>query len=226
VLASLLPGIRELRAPLAAGYVWILGLWLGFGHHLPSRAAARGGWADVYELATWAGKPVALAAITFAAYLIGTFSLAATKLVIQAGNIIHRTRLSPASPGHRRAHLIEKEMTNVVISRLSARFAEDQAFRDRLLRHLQEIRERAGQEAADPDHGYLWFPLEEAEPDTLVADAIRDLPGRWSLLEALVNTRKYVDDGAEDLRHLVDGSSDARQRSMPSSSRARPSIGS
>jgi hypothetical protein len=30
VLASLLPGVRELRAPLAAGYLWLMSGWLAW----------------------------------------------------------------------------------------------------------------------------------------------------------------------------------------------------
>src|SRR5688572_24765299 len=40
MLASVLPGVRELRAPLAAGYLWLLFVWLVWGDDLPTKAEA------------------------------------------------------------------------------------------------------------------------------------------------------------------------------------------
>jgi hypothetical protein len=31
MLSSILPGLRDVRVPLTAGYLWLLGLWLLFG---------------------------------------------------------------------------------------------------------------------------------------------------------------------------------------------------
>jgi hypothetical protein len=36
MLASLLPGLRDLRAPLAAGYLWLAAGWLYFAPLLPA----------------------------------------------------------------------------------------------------------------------------------------------------------------------------------------------
>ncbi|MFC3455111.1 hypothetical protein [Amycolatopsis speibonae] len=67
MLSSLLPGLRELRAPIASGYVWLLGLWLAFRPGLPPAAQASGVYKDVLDLGTWAGKAAIFAAVTFAA---------------------------------------------------------------------------------------------------------------------------------------------------------------
>jgi hypothetical protein len=71
MLASLLPGIRELRAPLAAGYVWLLGLWLSLRAMSVSADYSTGIYRYMVDLANWAGKPVVFAASAFVAYLIG-----------------------------------------------------------------------------------------------------------------------------------------------------------
>jgi hypothetical protein len=42
VLSSLLPGLRELRAPLSAGYLWLLVLWIAFDPLIPSEDDAGG----------------------------------------------------------------------------------------------------------------------------------------------------------------------------------------
>src|SRR5688500_9162183 len=119
MLTSLLPGLRELRAPLVAGYVWVVGLWFAFGHLFPAAAQATGGWAEVNRIAGWAGRPGILAAVSLAAYLLGIFSVAMTKLVVRIGNLIHRTKLSPLSPGHWRSQQINSQLTDVVLTRLS-----------------------------------------------------------------------------------------------------------
>ena len=42
MLSNLLPGIREVRAPLAAGYLWLLAAWLVWGDHLLTAEDIRG----------------------------------------------------------------------------------------------------------------------------------------------------------------------------------------
>jgi hypothetical protein len=76
MLTSLLPGIRELRAPLAAGYLWLAALWVLFAHDVPARPDAEGPWADAYRFVDAASVFGLAAAISFAAYLIGTLSVA------------------------------------------------------------------------------------------------------------------------------------------------------
>jgi hypothetical protein len=41
MLTSLLPGLRELRAPLAAGYLWLLLFWLVLGDELPTSSESK-----------------------------------------------------------------------------------------------------------------------------------------------------------------------------------------
>lgn len=71
MLANLLPGIRDVRAPLSAGCIWLLTLWLLSEDRVPTRQRARGVWASLYRLGTWIGPTGVLAAGTFLAYLIG-----------------------------------------------------------------------------------------------------------------------------------------------------------
>lgn len=81
-MANLLPGLRELRGPLAAGYVWLVVAWLLFGRQLPARADAHGVLADVYDLAGWLGRPALLVIASFAAYLVGTLSSTLSHMAI------------------------------------------------------------------------------------------------------------------------------------------------
>jgi hypothetical protein len=69
MLASLLPGLRELRAPLAAGYTWIFGLWILLHDLNVGSGPLRAFRDDIVQLANWAGKPILVTAATFAAYI-------------------------------------------------------------------------------------------------------------------------------------------------------------
>ncbi|MEH0543979.1 hypothetical protein QA802_13055 [Streptomyces sp. B21-105] len=82
MLTSLLPGMRNLRAPLAAGSLWLMALWLAIGRELPKPDSASGVLADLYDAADWAGKPAVFAALAFAAYLLGAISTAGVALAI------------------------------------------------------------------------------------------------------------------------------------------------
>lgn len=82
VLASLLPGLREIRAPLAAGYLWLAFAWLLAREHLPAAANATGLLDDVYALAALVGTTACLAAVSFVAYLVGALSGTMTELIL------------------------------------------------------------------------------------------------------------------------------------------------
>jgi len=72
MLTNLLPGLRDLRAPLAAGYLWLAGFWLLVVNAVPARSAATGVLAHIYTLASALGRGTVLVAISFVAYLIGS----------------------------------------------------------------------------------------------------------------------------------------------------------
>lgn len=73
MLASLLPGLREVRTPLAAGYLWLLNLWLVFRDRLPMKAPNQGLVVPgLFELGNLLGMTTILAGVSFAAYLLGS----------------------------------------------------------------------------------------------------------------------------------------------------------
>jgi hypothetical protein len=72
LLLNLLPGLRELRAPLAAGYVWLASVGILFGRVIPHERPARGLLADIWSLADIVGSAAILAAVTFVAFLVGS----------------------------------------------------------------------------------------------------------------------------------------------------------
>ena len=71
-LANLLPGLRELRAPLAAGYIALLAAFLFAGGEFTTQDQATDGPLKAFfDVSDAIGKAGALAALTFIAYIVG-----------------------------------------------------------------------------------------------------------------------------------------------------------
>ncbi len=73
-LANLLPGIRDLRAPLAAGYIWLLGLWLAIESEVPGESDANGLLDSVYRLGDGLSAIGLGVVASFVAYVLGSLS--------------------------------------------------------------------------------------------------------------------------------------------------------
>jgi hypothetical protein len=75
ILASALPGFRDLRAPLIAGYLWLLFVWLLIDPELPPPADHGNGFVDtLIDLGDVVGTVGIAVAVSVAAYLIGAIS--------------------------------------------------------------------------------------------------------------------------------------------------------
>ena len=75
MLTSLLPGLRDLRAPLAAGFVWLVALWFVFEPHWDREASADGIVGSANRLMSTVNVLGQGLVLSFAAYLIGSFSV-------------------------------------------------------------------------------------------------------------------------------------------------------
>jgi hypothetical protein len=81
VLANILPGIREIRAPLVAGYLWLATGWILIGG--PTSAASASGLGRALSaLARVGGRGGVLAALSLGAYLVGVLSVAVTNAIV------------------------------------------------------------------------------------------------------------------------------------------------
>jgi hypothetical protein len=69
---NLLPGVRELRTPLACGYVWLLSLWLLFHERISTRSGAAGVYKMLLQTSDFLGKGPTIAALSFAAFILGS----------------------------------------------------------------------------------------------------------------------------------------------------------
>ena len=77
MLASLLPGLRDVRGPLASGYTWLFTLWLVFGDEIPDkRPSGDGLTARLFDLEAKLGSGAVLVTLSFLAYVLGSLLFA------------------------------------------------------------------------------------------------------------------------------------------------------
>ncbi|ADI04389.1 hypothetical protein SBI_01268 [Streptomyces bingchenggensis BCW-1] len=60
VFASLLPGFRELRTPLAAGYLYLLSLFLFVADHIPTKSEVQAPLDRLYDIASSSNSDMSL----------------------------------------------------------------------------------------------------------------------------------------------------------------------
>lgn len=75
MLASLLPGLRDVRVPLTVGYLWLLNAWLWFSGCLPENPPKSGLAGRAVDLGELVGPAGVLAAVSFGAYVVGALLL-------------------------------------------------------------------------------------------------------------------------------------------------------
>jgi hypothetical protein len=74
MLLNLLPGLRELRAPLLAGYTWLMASYIAFEPSVSSKTAQTGIWHILDHLRTEIGAVGTGVALSVLAYLLGAVS--------------------------------------------------------------------------------------------------------------------------------------------------------
>jgi hypothetical protein len=73
MLASLLPGLRDLRTPLATGYLWLVVIWLVAHQYVPlTIQQAPPPLKPLFQLGSVLGTSAVLAALSFVAYVMGS----------------------------------------------------------------------------------------------------------------------------------------------------------
>ncbi|HET6948757.1 MAG TPA: hypothetical protein VFI47_00170 [Acidimicrobiales bacterium] len=83
MLAGLLPGVRQLRAPLSAGYLWLLAAWVAFEPLAPERSEASGVIASLYRASDLVSAVGLGIAVSFAGYLLGSVSTSALTPILR-----------------------------------------------------------------------------------------------------------------------------------------------
>ncbi|MEU0646000.1 hypothetical protein [Streptomyces umbrinus] len=137
MLVTLLPGVREIRTPLAVGYTWLLALWLAVGHRIPEPDRASGLVADVYRLAHAAGLVAVGIAVSVGAYIVGVIATQlGLSLTYAAGDVLRRTPVGAVTPGHSREKRATDAIVYMVVTRLTERLSEDDSFRGKVIEQL------------------------------------------------------------------------------------------
>jgi hypothetical protein len=96
LLASAIPGLRDLRAPLVAGYLWLLAIWLALGPSVPVATHAAPGVArSVVDLTQTVGPAATAAGVSILAYVIGAISVSLPGVIAGAWQ---RSWLAGAGP--------------------------------------------------------------------------------------------------------------------------------
>lgn len=86
ILSTALPGLRDLRGPVIAGYLWLLFGWLLIRPDLDRRPTEPLA-ASIYELGDELGQIGLLVAVSVAAYLIGAVSQEVSRVVRRAAQL-------------------------------------------------------------------------------------------------------------------------------------------
>ncbi|MEU9334162.1 hypothetical protein AB0D49_13540 [Streptomyces sp. NPDC048290] len=138
MLATLLPGVREIRLPLAVGYVWLLALWLAFGDRLPAAGTAHGVPGEIYRLARAAGPVAVGVAVSVGAYLLGVAAAPlGLSITYAVGQLLRRTPAAAVTPGSRSNERADRALAGLVTVRLAERVVDDGALRTLLLDRLE-----------------------------------------------------------------------------------------
>jgi hypothetical protein len=128
LLSGLLPGLRELRAPLAAGFLWLAVVALTQVDALPVTPPVGSVTEKVYALAAWMGSATVIAVLSFVAYFVGMLSTALTGWLLAIAAGIHRRGEEDSSIlGDRRPKLSTKGLYSIrslVEEKLAAQLAD------------------------------------------------------------------------------------------------------
>ena len=91
ILSNALPGFRDLRGPIVAGYMWLLFAWLLVAPDIDNRPDDKIG-AAVYDLAHDVSRVGVAFAVSVAAYLIGSISQEGSRVLRRFGSRLVRGR--------------------------------------------------------------------------------------------------------------------------------------
>ena len=100
-LSAVLPGLREVRAPLIAGYLYLLLIWLQWGDRL-EEGQDEGAIGKLVELGHALPTAVTLAAASVAAYLLGSLLDSVRARIAELLDVITDGKFRLSTPGRER----------------------------------------------------------------------------------------------------------------------------
>jgi len=102
MLASLLPGLRDLRVPLSSGLIWLFVAWLIVYPTIPQRAEANGLVSKIYEVFDAFGPALLATVVSFIGYVLGILvarpTIAISRALVRLARAIVGTPVAPKYP--------------------------------------------------------------------------------------------------------------------------------
>ena len=98
MFAALLPSLRHLRAPVAAGYTWALALYLGIHRWLPSTSTDwKAEYTVLFDLHNILGRSGSALALSMLAYLVGSATIPPMAKLVRSRLFQQRHQMSPGT---------------------------------------------------------------------------------------------------------------------------------
>ncbi|MFE5409969.1 hypothetical protein [Microbacterium sp. NPDC056569] len=94
MLATILPGLRDVRVPLATGFLWLTFLWLALARYIPDPSSATGLLHELNRAFLVLGSAALIAAASFIAYIIGVMTTFRARSLFRASGYIWPTVLA------------------------------------------------------------------------------------------------------------------------------------
>jgi hypothetical protein len=205
MLGNVLPGLRELRAPLAGGYLWLLFAWMVWGDKLPSNGAEKADALDrLYRLEPVISSIGLAVVASVAAYTVGSIAIdVLAGIGRRIGNLVDRVDTSaPDSYVSKWTAQIEgRRATRDVWTRVDANLAISDAARA-LWREQWRGRPRtgilalteAGNRMLEPWVSARAYELREEFEDRIISDL--------RAANEIAQNRDAPEPGAMDFRFL------------------------
>jgi hypothetical protein len=208
MLMSLLPGLRQLRAPVSAGVIWLLVLWFSVGEELlasPRRAPLIN---SVLDLSRLLGRPISLGLLAVSTYVIGVLSGEASDWLNRAtGGLAHIFRI-PAGliPARRPDRLGEFLLMTYFMDVFSERLAKEAVLQHLLAAEWVSRREVDGSAGNGSSSGELprSHPLSSATSIEEVVTIVGSEPlARREIIDYVVDLEWYARQVTEQRWRLV-----------------------
>lgn len=202
-MQNILPGLRELRAPLSAGYVWLFGLWVLLGHAFGARNPSGTVYGQVVALSTWAGRPATLLGISFVAYLLGVLSGSLTSLVnrglfriLRGARDVKLVRI--LAPPYRDEERFNELIRDILHARMVRRYETDSGFKARVLGHWR----RAVYMSQKYGHKLIGTSFAGLTDDAIERRAEENVSVRASLVFTIVDVEGHLSHGRDEVRYV------------------------
>lgn len=202
MLESLLPGARDLRVPLASGYLWLFAAYLALAPRLTLDTTSSGVSGDLARVASASGPVAVGVAISFLAYLVGIIWEGLVRPTLRRITKSDLVPIAVAYVDDRRVYSgIDRALMPIrraVRDRLIQRFERDASARNELAERLDAAEEKLQKDRSAPKGATF------AMAGEMLSRAIeeKDVVSYYHIVGDLVAIDAYYDDCARELERV------------------------